>query len=303
MTVAELNSRYGAPGRIVFRPGFAGYPNVVLANRYGTAEVSLLGANTLSYRPTGHGPVLFRSAKKDADYGRGEEVHGGVPVCWPQFGNRFSADLPKHGFASAMVFEVRGTEYSEDITEVTLGLKSDRATKGLWPHDFDLEVKVSVSMKLNLTLTTTNTGDSPFAFSCGFHPYLAVRNRDEAVVRGVDGCGFVCAAQHDRAHGTQAGDLVFDSAHSLVFDLKPASRHAFAVLDPGLRRALALASSGNDRLVVWNPGPKSKPADLSADDWRKFVCVEPVSDWPSGRTLAPGAKHVLSAAIQAHLDV
>ena len=53
MNIDQLNSRYGAPGRIVFRPGHCGYPNVVLANKYGTAEIALLGANVLSYRPTG----------------------------------------------------------------------------------------------------------------------------------------------------------------------------------------------------------------------------------------------------------
>ena len=301
-SIDELNRRFGAPGRIVFHAGLAGRPNAAIACRYGSAEISLLGANTLSYRPTGHGPVLFHSAKKDSDYSRGEEVHGGVPVCWPQFGNRFSAELPKHGFASAMVFEVRGTEYSEDITEVTLGLKSDRATKGLWPHDFDLEVKVSVSMKLNLTMTTTNTGDAPFAFSCGFHPYFAVRSRDAATVRGVVGCAFAYPAQPDRPDGTQAGDLLFDSAHSRVFELPATPKHEFALLDPGLRRAIALASTGNGRLVVWNPGSEKSFADLAADDWKKFVCVEPVSDWPGGRTLAPGEKHVLAAAVQAHLD-
>ena len=37
MTVEQLNARYGAPGRIVFREGFAGYPDVVIANKYGAA--------------------------------------------------------------------------------------------------------------------------------------------------------------------------------------------------------------------------------------------------------------------------
>ena len=301
MTVAELNQRYGAPGRIVFRAGFAGYPNVVLANRYGTAEVALLGANTLSYRPTGQGPVLFRPAKEASDYNRGDKFHGGVPVCWPQFGNRFSKALPGHGFASVMVFEVRGTEYSEDITEVTLGLKSDVVTKKIWPHDFDLEVKVSVSMKLNLTLTTTNTGAEPFAFNCGFHPYFAVRSRDAVVVKGLDGCAYTDASSPELKTGVWAGDLKLDFAPDHVFEMKPAARHAYAILDPGLRRAIAVASSGNDRAVVWNVGSE-RLADLAADDWRRFVCVEPVSDWPGGRTLAPGARYVLSAAIQSHLD-
>lgn len=124
--IEELNARFGAPGRIAFREGFAGYPNVALANKYGSAEIALLGANVLAYRPTGHSPVIYRPAK--TDYNRGESFHGGIPVCWPQFGNRFSKDLPQHGFARRMVFEVRGTEYSDEMTEITLGLKNDVET-------------------------------------------------------------------------------------------------------------------------------------------------------------------------------
>ena len=190
MTIDQLNARYGAPGRIVFRPGHCGYPNVVLANKYGTAEVALMGANVLSYRPTGHSEVLFRPSKRD--YNRGESFHGGVPVCFPQFGNRFSKDLPQHGFARVMPFEVKATEYSDEMTEATLVLRSDAATRSLWPHDFELAIKVTVSMKLNIALTVTNADEKPFDFSCGLHPYLLLRERDEAVVRGLDG-----AAVHD----------------------------------------------------------------------------------------------------------
>jgi glucose-6-phosphate 1-epimerase len=302
LTIDGLNSRYGAPGRIVFHAGFAGRPNVVLANRYGTAEVALLGGTTLSYRPTGHGPVLFRPAKADADYRRGERPHGGAPVCWPQFGNRLSKDLPKHGFASVLVFDVRGTEYSEDITEVTLGVKSGEETRRLWPHDFDLELKVSVSMKLNLTLTTRNTGDAPFAFSAAFHPYFLLRDRDGATVRGLDGCAFTDGTTPELRRGELTGDLKLDFAPDHIFDLPAKPKHEFAILDPGLRRAIAVASTGNGSAVVWNPGEGAALADLAADDWRKFVCVEPVTDWPGGRSLAPGEKHVLAAAIQAHLE-
>ena len=141
MNIDQLNSRYGAPGRIVFRPGHCGYPNVVLANKYGTAEVALLGANVLSYRPTGHAEVIFRPSKRD--YNRGESFHGGIPVCFPQFGNRFSKTLPQHGFARAMPFEVEASEYSDEMTEVTLVLRSDDATRAIWPHDFRLTLKVS----------------------------------------------------------------------------------------------------------------------------------------------------------------
>lgn len=302
MNIQRLNSSFGAPGRIVFHEGFAGYPNVVIANRYGSAEISLLGANVLSYRPTGHSEVVFRPAKKDREYNRGDSFHGGVPVCWPQFGNRFSKDLPQHGFARKLVFSVRGTEYSEEKTEVTLGISSDDETRKLWPHDFDLEYKVSVTMKLNLTLTTRNTGTAPFDFSCGFHPYFLLRDRDAVTVKGLASLGFFNGID-GRPDERQDGDLLMDHATDHIFSLPDAPKHETAILDPGLRRAVAMVSSGNTRFVVWNPGAEDEPPpDLAPDDWRRFVCVEPVSDWPGGRTLAPGGEHVLCASIQAHLD-
>ena len=173
MNIDQLNSRYGAPGRIVFRPGHCGYPNVVLANKYGTAEIALLGANVLSYRPTGHAEVIFRPSKRA--YNRGESFHGGIPVCFPQFGNRFSKELPQHGFARAMPFEVAASEYSDEMTEVTLVLRSDEATRATWPHDFSLEIKVSVSMKLNLTMTATNTARNSSALAAGStHTFFSV---------------------------------------------------------------------------------------------------------------------------------
>jgi len=300
MTVAELNARFGAPGRIVFHDGFAGYPEAVVANRYGTAEVALLGANVLSYRPTGHAPVIFRPAKRD--YNRGDSFHGGIPICWPQFGNRFSKDLPQHGFARKMVFEVRGTEYTEEKTELTLGLRSDGETRKLWNHDFDLELTITVSMKLNLKLVTRNTGAEPFDFSCGFHPYFLVRERDAVTVRGLDGMTYFNGLTGED-EVRQNGDLRMDHETDHIFSLPAAPKHEFAIVDDGLRRAVALVSSGNAKTVVWNPGAEGKLADFQPEDWKKFVCVEPVSDWPGGGTLAPGATHELLAAIQSALDL
>ena len=300
MTVEQLNARFGTPGRIVFREGFAGYPDVVIANKYGSAEVALLGGNVLSYRPTGHSPVVFRPAKRD--YNRGDSFHGGIPVCWPQFGNRFSKDLPQHGFARKMVFEIRGTEYTDEMTEIRLGLRSDDETKKLWPHDFDLELAVTLSMKLNLRLVTKNTGEKPFVFSCGFHPYLLLRERDAAVVKGLSGLSYFNGVA-GKADERQDGDLKLDREVDHIFSLAPAPKHEFAVLDSGLDRAIAVVSSGNTKTVVWNPGPEGRLPDLAADDWRRFVCVEPVSDWPGGGTLEPGASHELLAAIQASLKV
>lgn len=296
MTINELNSRYGAPERIVFRQGHCGYPEVVLANRFGTAEIALLGANVLSYRPTGHSQVIFRPGKRN--HNRGESFHGGIPVCWPQFGRLAIEGMAPHGFARIMPFEVRSTQYSEDMTEIVLAMKSSDETKALWPHDFDLEVKISVTMKLNLKMVTRNTGDEPFGFSGGFHPYFLVRDRDATVVRGLDGCPYVNAAA--MTEHVLSGDLRMDGDADHVFTLKPALKHEFALLDDALGRAIAMVSTGNSNAIVWNPGPECRLADLEESDWKRFVCVEPVTSWPKASiVLKPGEKHELVTAIQA----
>ncbi len=300
MTLNDLNVRFGAPGRIVFRQGHCGYPEVVLANKFGTAEIALMGANVLSYKPTGHAQVLFRPAKRD--YNRGEGFHGGIPVCWPQFGRLAIEGMSPHGFAKVMPFTVRASQYSEDMTEITLGLKSSAETKSLWPYDFDLEVKISVSMKLNLKLTTKNTGDKPFQFTAGFHPYFLVRDRDATTVKGLDSCAYVHAL--DMSDHVLSGDLKLNVATDHVFSLKNEIKHEFAIMDPGLKRAIAMVSTGNSNAVVWNPGAGVAISDLAADDWKKFICLEPVTEWPrASHALLPGCSHEMVVAIQASAEM
>ena len=300
-----LNSRFGAPGRIVFRTGFAGYPTAVLANQYGAAEVALLGGNVLSYRPTGHAPVVFRPAKKDDEYNRGDKFHGGIPVCWPQFGNRFSKDLPQHGFASKMVFEVRGTEYSEEKTELTLGLRSTDETRKLWPHDFDLELKVSVSTSLDLVLTARNTGKEKFWYTEGFHPYFSLSDAAATRVRGLDGAT-VCDARAAKADGspfnakdftaTWQGDLMVDRDYDHVFTPKGGE---YAIFDPKLNRTIAISAQGNKKLVVWHPKPDYDKENMEPGDCRRMVCVEPATLFrDEGAWLEPNATHQLRMTIR-----
>ena len=296
MNCEELNRRYGAPDRIVFRGSAQGFTVAALANQYGSAEISLFGAQVLSYKPTGNLPVLY--TPKDIAFGPDRADHGGIPVCWPWFGKNGPEGSYGHGFARRSLWRVAGSEYSEDITELTLALDCTEETKRLWPHDFALQLKVSVSMKLNMGLKTTNTGTEPFEITEGFHPYFLVRDRNAVTVRGVDGCAFCDARKSRVSDAVWTGDLVFNTEYDHVFTVK---KNEFAILDPGLRRAIAIASRGNAKLVCWNPGAVDLPdRNLGADDWRKFICVEPATLFKEDATvkIAPGESHELLMAIQ-----
>ena len=154
-------------------------------------------------------------------------------------------------------------------------------------------------MKLNLGLKTTNADDVPFEITEGFHPYFLVRDRDAVTVRGLEGCSFCDARKSHEPNAVWTGDLVFNSDYDHVFTVK---KNEFAILDPGLRRAIAIASRGNVKLVCWNPGPGNLPnRNLGPDDWRKFICVEPATLFKENATIRiePGESHELLMAIQA----
>ena len=293
----DLNRRYGAPGRIVFRPSKHDAPIVVLANQYGSAEISLLGAQTISYRPTGNQPVLFMPHPYD-ETPAGEEIHGGIPVCWPWFARNGPAGSKLHGVARYARWSVKATEYSEDLTEITLGLTSDDETRRAWPHDFELELKISVSMKLTLALRATNTGKDAFFVTEGFHPYFLVRERDQTEVLGVDGCEFVDTRAPEKGRRTWVGSYPVRETGSKIYEV---SKYEYVLMDNALNRAIAIVSRGNTRLVVWNPGDESadRVAEFGVDGWRRFVCVEPCSTPDeAGHELKPGESHDLLMAVQ-----
>ena len=137
-------------------------------------------------------------------------------------------------------------------------------------------------------------------FGNAFTPIaLDMRDRDAVTVRGLDGCSFCDARKTHTADAVWTGDLVFNADYNHVFSTR---KNEFAILDPGLRRAIAIASRGNVKLVCWNPGPDGLPdRNLGADDWRKFVCVEPATLFRENATvkIAPGESHELLMAIQA----
>lgn len=291
-----LNQRFGAPGRIAFRTGEAGLPIVALVNQHGTCEVSLYGGHVLGYRPTGHVPVLFLS--KQSAYEPGKPIRGGIPICWPWFGPNPDKTLPLHGFARILQWDLQATEYSADVTELRLTLSDSEQTRRYWPFAFELTLRVWLDQRLNIALTTVNRDTQAFTFTQAFHPYFRVRQIADVTVRGLDASSYT-----DRLTGqaaTQQGVLAIRSETDRVYT--PAATEC-VLHDPGVGRAIALAYTGADRLVVWNPWIDKARAmpDFGDDEYTRMLCIEPANTADCAVTLAPDEKHTLSLAVQATL--
>ena len=296
--IAMLNRDFGVPGRIAFRPGPCGEPIAVLVEEHGACEVAIYGAHVLSYRPTGHSPVLWM-AKDFMSTPDGKALRGGIPVCWPWFGPLPDGTGPMHGFVRTARWNLLKTGYDSYSTSVTLLLEDSAETRALWPHAFRLELQVTVGANLKVTLTTTNTDSEPFAITEALHSYFRVKDVRDVRVTGLDGVRYIDRAPGG-ADGVQAGDIAFSAETDRIYVGAP---EECSVDDKSTGRKIRIAKEGGNAAVVWNPWIEktARLADLLPDDYLRFVCVETANAGGTPVEITPGATHKLTATICAEL--
>lgn len=293
-----LNRDFGTAGRLAFRPGPCGEPIAVLVEQHGSCEISLYGAQVLSYRPIGHSPVLWL-AKDFLATPPGKAIRGGIPVCWPWFGAHPAGTGAAHGFARTARWNLLKTGFDSYSTSLSLLLEDSPETRALWPHPFRLQLDVSVGANLKVSLTTTNTGALPFEITEALHSYFRIKDIREAKVSGLDGVRYL-----DKAPGgidaVQAGDIVFSAETDRVY---VGTTGECIVDDTAIGRKIRIAREGSEAAVVWNPWIEkaARMADLAPDDYRRFVCVETANAGGKPVVVAPGATHTMTTTIASEM--
>jgi len=244
---------------------------IKLKTDFATCTIETDGARVLSFvGPDGRealwnaDPVQMTDAKW---------AHGGIPVCWPWFGVNGKVDI-------------HGTAWRRPFAVASRSERSDRAELVLTRDEGDVRLEYTVVLRdtLKLELKTINRGTSDFVFSGGFHPYFRVGERDRAVVGGVTPSLITLTRSLDDLFPAQPGSCTICRLH-----------------DPALDRTIFLTFENATEINVWNPGPeKDCPGTIPGDEWRRFVCVEPiVGHGAKPVTLRPGA----SASLMMGVDV
>ncbi len=292
--IETLNRDHGLPGRLHFETGPGDLVCVVLEHPASRCRVALHGGQVLSWVPAGGEEVLFLSQTSHLDGVR--SIRGGVPICWPWFGNRPDApDSPQHGFARTSSFRVG--EAFENAAGVGIELEFDGAnpTREDWPHPFSLRVRVSVGAELEIALETRNTGDRPFTIGAALHTYFRVGDAERLALRGLAGGEYLDKVR-DFARDTQHEEPVIRGEVDRVYlDTEASCQLEDAVLG----RRIDIAKAGSRTTVLWNPGPEQAAAMADFDDegYREMVCVEAVNAFDDQRIVAPGGRHTLSTRL------
>lgn len=266
---------------------------VTVKNRHGEIKVSLVGANIFSYIPAGGEETLF--SVKNPDFTANKFLHAGIPVIWPWFNMNGDAGSTQHAFVRQMRWKILENVRGKSVSRLVLGLESSRETLRMWPYEFKLVYTIELGESLNVSLQTTNTDNIPIFIGEGFHSYFEVSDVDKVVLRGLDG------VRYDRCSSWAPnpvfnGDLKFKAGEGRVFF---PGKGEYVLFDEGKSRAIALAARGHTRLTLWSIKPEQSTGPFAADDWKRFVCLEPSTLMRETRIrVLPGHSHELRMNIK-----
>lgn len=236
----------------------------VLHNKVLNIRQSVLGAQVLSVQTDSLIDLFFLS---DVQLD-GKPYRGGVPVLFPQFAK--FGNLSKHGYVRNIDWQVI-SESTEDalITKANVHLpKTDN-----WQHECDLDLTTKLTsnrIEMLLSITNTNKTDA-FEFTGGLHPYFYVADTAKFTITGLHQVAFNNYSDEDLHQATGSFSIdgnrierLYESAPDVVFT-------------NGTNR-YKLSCTGFNQWMVWNCGKKDALAmkDLPDDDWKKFICIEPV---------------------------
>lgn len=287
---------HAIPGVVDVVAGNGGLTKLLVTTPHATAEVYVHGAHVTAYQPTGQAPVLFLS--KASRFEAGKAIRGGVPICFPWFGNLDGRkDAPAHGFARTRPWDVASVDRHDDgRVTVRLALAGDDKADPYWPHAFRVGYAVTVGPELVLELTIHHAGGEPFLCEAALHSYFAVGDVRQAAVRGLENTPYLDKTNHGQETPGLDDPVRFAGETDRVYLDTTA---ACCTDDPVMGRTIHVRKAGSASTVVWNPwvAKAAAMADFGDDEWPGMVCVETAAVGRSAVRIEPGASHTMTARI------
>ena len=232
--------------------------------------VETRGARIMSFKPADGEEVIWQADPVQIDDPKW--AHGGIPVCWPFFGVNGKGDF--HGTAWREEFEVVSKTADEKKGELVLARNEGKIR---------MEVTIRLKDALKVELKTVNASDADYRFSAAFHPYFRVGERDRVEVGGLK-------------PRTIRIDRTIEDVYPVAFGSCTICR----IHDPLKDRTICTCFENATGINVWNPGAeKDCPGTVPGDEWRHYVCVEPMlGEYASPVTLKPGEFLTLMMGIE-----
>lgn len=221
------------------------------------ALIALFGGHLLSWKNAAGKERLFLSERSALD--GGAAIRGGVPVIFPQFGQRGNGQ--RHGFARTATWRLASHADGQPGIPAHAELHLTRddlapAVQADWPYAFELRLRFTLRADaLGMAFNVRNTGQEDFSFAAALHTYFALADFTRSTLEGL------------------AAPLAFSE---FLDEIRPVTP-ALSLRQPDGADSLQLQQQGFNEWVVWNPGAANAAAlaDMADEEWRRFVCIEP----------------------------
>jgi len=291
--IPEKLRRHEIPGRVEIVNGHGGLPLVKICTPWSAAEIYLLGAHVAGFQKNGEPPLIFMSAK--SYFANGKPIRGGVPICFPWFGNRDGE--PSHGFVRLAEWQLVKTAAAPDGTvTVALALPPVPGRETWKSLRTEFVVTVGETLTMELTATNESCGETQELEGC-LHTYFQVGDIGAVSLTGLQGApfdDFAAGAGGARKVEQDAVLLISRETNRVYLD----NAAAMEIRDEKLKRTIRVEKSGSQSTVVWNPWTTQKmPEDFDQAEHRQMVCVESGNVKQNKLLLAPGKAAALKLVV------
>ena len=279
-------------GRVAVVTGNGGLPKILVITKFSAAEIYLHGAHVTHFQKNGEPPLTFMSRK--SHFAAGEAIRGGVPICFPWFGNRDGE--PSHGFARITEWKLIKTAAAPDgSVALTLALPQIPGRRA-W-NNLRTEFIVTVADKLAMELIASNNSPTAIEIENCLHTYFQVGDITQVSISGLENLPF-----DDFASGAGGASRAGENAALRITQetnrVYPNHAGIVEIRDEKLRRAIRVEKSGSDSTVVWNPWTTQKlPDDFDPAEHKRIVCVESGNVKQNKISLAPGKTAALKVVL------
>ena len=277
-------------GKILQRKTINDLEYIEISNQAATARIALQGAHIFHYQRGDEAPLLWLSDVSDFEMGKA--IRGGVPICWPSFGNN-NPQLPQHGFARVMMWQlVKVDETNPSMSELTFVLEDSQESRALWNYKFRVEFIVKVGLVLEMELKTINLDTEPFTLTQALHTYFSVSSIENISIKGLEEKKYFNALTLQEAR--QKGSVTFDQELDRVYQ----GIENNIILDD-IDRSIKIQNSGSRSVVIWNPWIEkcARMSAMRAESYKEFVCIESANAYEDKRIIQPNQEHVLKTIL------
>lgn len=269
-------------------------------NDYAEATVFLQGAQLSHYQRHGEAALIWLSPK--SDFQQGTPLRGGIPICWPWFGDLnknpatitgcYKTEQTAHGLVRDKEWQLNHiNNLSDGRTHLNLQLVFNYTTHDEETLQATLSYDIYIGKTLELILTVENNSNKPLNYSAALHSYFAIADIHETVVTGLENTPFIDCLNEWRTSSENTKLKITGETDRIYQQVNGAQQ----IIDSGNKRTITINSQNSNSCVLWNPWiEKSQRLSHFPDTgYKSMLCLETGNILDDSICLAPLGSHQL----------